>query len=217
MMQHAWDGYEKYAWGKNEVRPVSLRGHSASIFGSSSMGASIVDALDTLYIMGMSEEYQRARQWVEENLDVNKMVRRRHIGKNLAQTLSSWSLLQSGDISVFETNIRYVGGLLSIYALTGDDLFREKALHVAEKLTPAFKTPTGIPYALVNMRTGVSSDTCSQNFLKRKKQKVWCWNPFCFCSKPLFAFTSKSFQAKIWWESQCWKTTRKRVSFDLFL
>ena len=75
MMQHAWDGYEKYAWGKNEVRPVSLRGHSASIFGSSSMGASIVDALDTLYIMGMTEEYQRARQWVEENLDVNKMVK----------------------------------------------------------------------------------------------------------------------------------------------
>jgi len=137
MMQHAWDGYEKYAWGKNEVRPVSLRGHSASIFGSSSMGASIVDALDTLYIMGMTEEYQRARQWVEENLDVNKM---------------------SGDISVFETNIRYVGGLLSIYALTGDDLFREKALHVAEKLTPAFKTPTGIPYALVNMRTGTAKN-----------------------------------------------------------
>merc|ERR1711874_457694 len=81
----------------------------------------------------MTEEYQRARQWVEENLDVNKM---------------------SGDISVFETNIRYVGGLLSIYALTGDDLFREKALHVAEKLTPAFKSPTGIPFALINMRTG---------------------------------------------------------------
>jgi len=137
MMQHAWDGYEKYAWGKNEVRPVSLRGHSASIFGSSSMGASIVDALDTLYIMGMTEEYRRGRQWVEENLDVNKM---------------------SGDISVFETNIRYVGGLLSIYALTGDDLYREKALHVAQKLTPAFKTPTGIPYALVNMRTGTAKN-----------------------------------------------------------
>merc|ERR550539_227030 len=81
----------------------------------------------------MSEEYQRARQWVEENLDFNRM---------------------GGDISVFETNIRYVGGLLSAYALTGDDLFREKALHVAEKLTPAFKSPTGIPFALINMRTG---------------------------------------------------------------
>ena len=65
-------------------------------------------------------------------------------------------IFQGGDISVFETNIRYVGGLLSAYALTGDDLFREKALHVAEKLTPAFKSPTGIPFALINMRTGVS-------------------------------------------------------------
>ena len=45
---------------------------------------------------------------------------------------------------------------MSAYALTGDDLFREKALHVAEKLTPAFKSPTGIPFALINMRTGVS-------------------------------------------------------------
>jgi len=45
---------------------------------------------------------------------------------------------------------------LSAYALTGDDLFREKAAHVADKLTPAFKSPTGIPFALINMRTGVS-------------------------------------------------------------
>lgn len=137
MMKHAWDGYVKYAWGKNEVRPISLRGHSASIFGSASMGATIVDALDTLYIMEMTDEYNKARDWVAENLDFGKM---------------------SGDVSVFETNIRYVGGLLSAYALTGDDMFREKALHVAEKLTPAFKSPTGIPFALINMRTGSSKN-----------------------------------------------------------
>ena len=34
MMKHAWDGYANYAWGKNELRPVTKRGHSASIFGS---------------------------------------------------------------------------------------------------------------------------------------------------------------------------------------
>ena len=62
---------------------------------------------------------------------------------------------QVGDISVFETNIRYVGGLLSLYALTGDDLFKSKAVHVADKLLPAFNSPTGIPYALINMKTGV--------------------------------------------------------------
>jgi len=137
MMQHAWGGYAKHGWGKNEVRPVSLRGHTASIFGSTSMGATVVDALDTLYIMGMKDEFEKAREWVVENLDFNRM---------------------SGDISVFETNIRYVGGLLSAYALTGDELFLEKATHVADKLTPAFKSPTGIPYALINMRTGMAKN-----------------------------------------------------------
>ena len=75
MMKHAWDGYVKYGWGKNEVRPISLRGHSASIFGSTSMGATIVDSLDTLYIMGMKEEFEKAKEWVAENLDFNRMVR----------------------------------------------------------------------------------------------------------------------------------------------
>ena len=70
--------------------------------------------------------------------------------------LRSTIFFQVGDISVFETNIRYVGGLLTLYAFTGDDLFRSKAAHVADKLLPAFKSPTGIPYALINMKTGVS-------------------------------------------------------------
>ncbi|KAG8228037.1 hypothetical protein J437_LFUL007207 [Ladona fulva] len=133
MMKHAWDNYVRYAWGKNELRPLSRRGHSASIFGSASLGATIVDGLDTLYIMGMEEEYNQGREWIANNLDLNNM---------------------NSDLSVFETNIRFVGGLLSCYALTGDVMFREKAEHVAEKLLPAFKTPTGIPYALVNVRTG---------------------------------------------------------------
>lgn len=59
-------------------------------------------------------------------------------------------------MSVFEINIRFVGGLLSCYALTGDILFRDKAEQVAHKLLPAFHTPTGIPYSLVNFKTGVS-------------------------------------------------------------
>ena len=53
---------------------VSRRGHSSSIFGSSSMGATIVDALDTLYIMGMEDEFNKGREWVEQNLDMAKMV-----------------------------------------------------------------------------------------------------------------------------------------------
>ena len=134
MMTHAWTNYEKYAWGHNELKPMSKRGHSASIFGSSAMGATIVDAMDTLYIMGMHEEFKRGQDWVEQHLDFSKMT---------------------GEVSVFETNIRFVAGFLTLYAFTGDELFKEKAVHIVDKLLPAFKTPTGVPVSLVNMKNGV--------------------------------------------------------------
>lgn len=38
-------------------------------------------------------------------------------------------------------------------------MYKDKAQEVADKLLPAFQTPTGIPNALVNIRTGVSSNT----------------------------------------------------------
>lgn len=57
---------------------------------------------------------------------------------------------------MFETNIRFVGGFLTMYALTGDAMYKEKAQYVADKLLPAFQTPTGIPMALVNLKNGVS-------------------------------------------------------------
>ena len=61
----------KHAMGQNELRPISHTGHSAGIFGISAMGATIVDALDTLYIMGMKDEFKKARDWVAEHLDFN--------------------------------------------------------------------------------------------------------------------------------------------------
>ncbi|KAK7790855.1 hypothetical protein R5R35_010728 [Gryllus longicercus] len=137
MMRHAWDNYVRYAWGKNELRPISKRGHSGSIFGSGSLGATIVDGLDTLYIMGMHEEFKQGRDWIAESLDINSL---------------------SIDLSVFETNIRFVGGLLACFALTGDVMFRDKAAQIAEKLLPAFQTQTGIPNALVNLKTGASKN-----------------------------------------------------------
>lgn len=137
MMKHAWDNYVRYAWGKNELRPISKRGHSASIFGSMSLGATIVDGLDTLYIMGLEEEFKQGRDWIAENFDIN---------------------LATTDLSVFETNIRFVGGLLTCFALTGDVIFRDKAEQVARKLLPAFQTQTGIPHSLINIKTGSSKN-----------------------------------------------------------
>lgn len=54
-------------------------------------------------------------------------------------------------------NIRYVGGLLSAFALTGDQVFKEKAEYVADKLLPAFYTKTGIPRSMINFKTGKSA------------------------------------------------------------
>ena len=74
MMKHAWDNYVRYAWGKNELRPINRRGHSGSVFGGASLGATIVDGLDTLYIMGMKEEFAQGRDWIANHLDFNNVV-----------------------------------------------------------------------------------------------------------------------------------------------
>uniref|UniRef100_A0A9J7Z6E2 alpha-1,2-Mannosidase n=3 Tax=Cyprininae TaxID=2743694 RepID=A0A9J7Z6E2_CYPCA len=132
MMQFSWDNYKRYAWGSNELRPISKQGHSSNLFGSLK-GATIVDALDTLYIMEMYDEFEAATEWVESNLDFN----------------------MNAEISVFEVNIRFVGGLLSAYYLSGKEVFRRKAVELGEKLLPAFKTPTGIPWALLNLKSGI--------------------------------------------------------------
>lgn len=67
MMTHAWNSYKAHAWGDNELRPISKRGHSASIFGSSRLGATIIDAMDTLFIMEMDDAFKEARDWVATN------------------------------------------------------------------------------------------------------------------------------------------------------
>ncbi|XP_016395984.1 mannosyl-oligosaccharide 1,2-alpha-mannosidase IC-like [Sinocyclocheilus rhinocerous] len=73
MMKFAWDNYKRYAWGKNELRPLTRNGNTGNMFGGL-RGASIVDSLDTLYIMGLMEEYEEAKEWIQNNLDLNSHV-----------------------------------------------------------------------------------------------------------------------------------------------
>ncbi|XP_059645161.1 mannosyl-oligosaccharide 1,2-alpha-mannosidase MNS1-like [Cornus florida] len=127
-MVHAWSSYEKYAWGQDELQPQTKNGVDS--FGG--LGATLVDALDTLYIMGLEEQFQRAREWVANSLDFNKNY----------------------DASVFETTIRVVGGLLSAYDLSGDKVFLEKATDIADRLLPAWNTPSGIPFNIINLEHG---------------------------------------------------------------
>jgi len=74
MMKDAWDDYQRYAWGDNELRPVSQTGHTGVIFGDAKIGATIVDSLDTLYIMEMMDELADARRYVENELDFSQVV-----------------------------------------------------------------------------------------------------------------------------------------------
>jgi len=134
MMKDAWDTYVAYAWGYDEVKPNS-KGINDRHGSRIPMGTSIVDSMSTLYIMGLDEEFQKGREWIAENFDFNRV---------------------HADVSVFETNIRFVGGLLSAYAFTGDDVFKNKAVHVVDKLLPAFHPQSGLPYGQVNMKSGTA-------------------------------------------------------------
>ncbi|CAL5199278.1 unnamed protein product [Lathyrus oleraceus] len=127
-MLHAWSSYEKYAWGKDELKPQSMNGVDS--FGG--LGATLVDSLDTLFIMGLDTQFKRAREWIAKSLYFNKNI----------------------EVSVFETTIRVLGGLLSAYDLSGDEVFLEKARDIADKLLPAWNTPSGIPYNRINLAYG---------------------------------------------------------------
>ena len=132
MMKHAWVNYERYAWGRDELRPLSKTGRNW--LESQTIGATIVDSLDTLWIMGMMSEYEKARDYVlnELTFDIDAFT------------------------SVFETNIRVVGGLIAATELSNDKRYLKKAIDIADRLLPAFNTPTGIPDGAVNLRTGQS-------------------------------------------------------------
>ena len=131
-MQFAWSNYKKYAFGKDELLPRSKRGHD----NWGGMGTTLVDSLDTLWLMGMKEEFQEARDWVQSQLSHDR----------------------PRAVSVFETTIRSLGGLLSAYDWSGDATFLLQAKDLGKRLFHAFENPSGIPYGQVNLATGSTSN-----------------------------------------------------------
>ncbi|XP_041094446.1 endoplasmic reticulum mannosyl-oligosaccharide 1,2-alpha-mannosidase-like [Polyodon spathula] len=127
--QHAWKGYKEFAWGQDELKPISKS--YGTWFG---LGLTLVDALDTMWIIGLKEEFEEAKKWVATELQFTKNV----------------------DVNLFESTIRILGGLLSTYHLTGEDLFLEKAKDIGTRLMPAFNTPSKIPYSDVNLGRGTA-------------------------------------------------------------
>ncbi|MEP6707562.1 MAG: glycoside hydrolase family 47 protein [Pyrinomonadaceae bacterium] len=126
---HAWNGYKKYAWGHDDLRPLSKGYHD---WYAHPLLMTPVDALDTMVIMGFKDEAATTKKYIVENLSFDK------------------------DISVqnFEITIRLLGGLLSSYQLTGDKRLLALAEDLGNRLLPVFESPTGIPYRYVNLKTG---------------------------------------------------------------
>ncbi|XP_016987331.1 endoplasmic reticulum mannosyl-oligosaccharide 1,2-alpha-mannosidase [Drosophila rhopaloa] len=122
--KHSWAGYKKYAWGHDNLKPISQYSHEW--FG---LGLTIVDSLDTMYIMGLDDEFKEARDWVENSLRFDT----------------------KRDVNLFEVTIRVLGGLLSAYHLSGDTMFLAKAAELGNRLLPAFLSPSNIPYSDVNL------------------------------------------------------------------
>ena len=117
---HAWNGYKKFAWLKDEVSPIS--GGSRDVFGG--WAATLVDSLDTLWIMGFKDDFDAA---VAEVVKID------------------FSKSSEEEINVFETTIRYLGGFLSAYDLSGRKVLLEKAVELGEMLYVAFDTPNRMP------------------------------------------------------------------------
>jgi hypothetical protein len=129
---YSWKAYEKYAWGHDELRPLSKQ--PKDWYGESLL-MTPVDSLDTLLLMGFNDEADKAKTLIVDHLSFDKDI----------------------SVKVFEITIRELGGLLSAYEMTGDARLLHLADDLGTRLLPAFNTPTGMPYMYVNLRTGKTS------------------------------------------------------------
>jgi len=126
-----WMAYVKYAWPHDELLPLTKGHHD---WYADSLSIAPIDAYSTLKIMGFDEEAKRIEDFVVRDFSVDK----------------------DESVKVFEVNIRILGGLLCIYELTGSRQVLDKARSFADRLLPAFRSPTGLPYYFVNLRTGAT-------------------------------------------------------------
>ncbi|MGB5875345.1 MAG: glycoside hydrolase family 47 protein [Bacteroidota bacterium] len=133
---HAWNAYKKYAWGHDILKPLSKSyydWHDVPIY------LTPIDALDTMELMGLTEEADSVREFLVNNLSFDQDIY----------------------VKNFEMTIRVLGGLLSSYQLTQDIRLLDLAKELGDRLLPAFQSPTGMPYVYVNLKTGAVRDSIS--------------------------------------------------------
>jgi len=133
---HAWNGYKQYAWGHDELKPLS-KGWS-DWYGEPLL-ITPVDALDTMLVMGLEKEAAEAKQLIFSQLNFDKDMEVQH----------------------FEISIRVLGGLISSYQLDGDKRLLKLATELADRMSPVWNSKTGMPYRYLNLKTGKVSGALS--------------------------------------------------------
>eukprot|EP00397_Hematodinium_sp_SG-2012_P039287 GEMP01042873.1.p1 GENE.GEMP01042873.1~~GEMP01042873.1.p1 ORF type:complete len:550 (+),score=109.55 GEMP01042873.1:104-1753(+) len=120
-MKHAYGAYRRPGvFGSDTVNPMTGRPGKTWGYGAYTM----VDSLSTLWLMGFHDEFNKAASWIDKNLHFD----------------------YTGNVSVFETIIRELGGLLSAYALSKNPIFKRKAHELGETLMPAFENVLPRPF-----------------------------------------------------------------------
>lgn len=129
--KRSWDAYREYAWGKDVLLPLSKSGKN---WYDETLNISSIDAFSTLVVNGLTDDANLVVKYVADSVSFDKDFRAK----------------------VFEVNIRVLGGLLSMYQLSGEQQILDKAVDFGDRLMPAFESNTGIPYYWVNLKTGLA-------------------------------------------------------------
>ncbi|MFT3980755.1 MAG: glycoside hydrolase family 47 protein [Ferruginibacter sp.] len=131
---HAWSGYMNYAWKADDLEPLAKKGTN---WYTHSMLMTPMDAFDSFVLMGLAQEAADAR--------------------DLIYTVVHYNI--DNEVQVFEVTIRVLGALITAYEKENNPLLLKYATDLADRMMPAFQTPTGMPYRYVNLKTGKLRDS----------------------------------------------------------
>lgn len=135
MFRFAWDGYQKYAFPNDELRPQN----NSFTNSRNGWGVTAFDTLSTAIIMEQTDIVNFILDYIP-TVDFSRTVTPRN-----------------SVVSLFETNIRYLGGMIGAYDLlkgpfshldvnaTNVDALLTQAANLADVMKFAFDTPSGIP------------------------------------------------------------------------
>lgn len=155
MFYHAYENYIAHAFPHDELKPLTKSfTDSLSELGNLKLehlpqdyngsALTLIESLSSLVILGNYTEFGRAVLWLSENLNFDVDAR----------------------VNLFECNIRVLGGLVSAHLLATDSTnrllqgsYNNQLLYLAEDLgqrfLSAFDTPTGLPYAWINLKRDI--------------------------------------------------------------